>query len=391
MGRAAATAIRAIMVMGVMAFALAPLADPVSAATAPPPVFGIFPQNVPGQRLSTNDRIGLAQSLHVGAIRTTVSNADFSPATARQYIEIGLNVVLTIVNDPELSAGNPSVPVTDLAPYRRQLQQVFDAFPTGVPVVAIENEPEAPKFFSGTADQYLAELQAATTVAHANGIKVTNGGLTGIPAAFLTWLDLWNSGDHAAADAFVQEMNGVGRPGGNQLLAQLPTSADPTRPIPSSSQIDFAKQTVEAYATMDIDYVNLHWYQAGTSTAGLERVIAYLGRVTGKPVMSNEFGQLDDEPSTVTAELAAVSDAGFPYAIWFSGDKGKGAMALQNADNTLKPNGLAFREFMDSHHQATPAAVIRNKSRDWLAWEPAIGRRAALRTATRAHVTSVAR
>jgi hypothetical protein len=40
------------------------------------------------------------------------------------------------------------------------------------------------------------------------------------------------------------------------------------------------------------------------------------------------------------------------YAIWYSADSGDGkAVALQNADGSLRENGLAFRDFIKEHCQ----------------------------------------
>jgi len=76
--------------------------------------------------------------------------------------------------------------------------------------------------------------------------------------------------------------------------------------------------------------------------------VNYLRRATNLPVMSNEIGQTDQTPEAVQKLLSAASDLKLTYAVWFSLDRDP-AVALQNEDGSLRPNGQAFREFMQAH------------------------------------------
>jgi len=73
----------------------------------------------------------------------------------------------------------------------------------------------------------------------------------------------------------------------------------------------------------------------------------FLKEKTGKQVITNEIGQLNASPNTLTQIMQVVTDMKLPYAIWYSGDSGPGkAVALHNNnDGSLRPNGAAFKKF----------------------------------------------
>ena len=108
----------------------------------------------------------------------------------------------------------------------------------------------------------------------------------------------------------------------------------------------FAKQTLAAYKTMDLDFVNFHWYGKSEDASALTTTIQYIKRVTGKPVVTNEIGQYDLSPETAKAIVRACRQEGMPYVIWYSAvNRGPGkAVSLQNEDGSLKSNGEAFKE-----------------------------------------------
>jgi hypothetical protein len=62
--------------------------------------------------------------------------------------------------------------------------------------------------------------------------------------------------------------------------------------------------------------------------------------------MSNETGTRTSSPDVATGVLEQLSQTDMAYVIWFSGDGEGGSVALQNEDGSLRPNGIAFRNFM---------------------------------------------
>jgi hypothetical protein len=88
-----------------------------------------------------------------------------------------------------------------------------------------------------------------------------------------------------------------------------------------------------------------------TITPGAQKeIISYIERVTGKRAMSNEVGTRTSSPEVVTGVLQQLSEMGMAYVIWFSGDGSGGSVALQNEDGSLRPNGIAFKNFMADHN-----------------------------------------
>jgi hypothetical protein len=75
--------------------------------------------------------------------------------------------------------------------------------------------------------------------------------------------------------------------------------------------------------------------------------------------MTNEMGQQDNSPATVTNLLTKALDLKLSYVIWFSidpteevqanPDKSLIPVALNNPDSTLRPAGVAFAAFIQSH------------------------------------------
>ena len=78
-------------------------------------------------------------------------------------------------------------------------------------------------------------------------------------------------------------------------------------------------------------------------------VVNYLSRMTGKPVITNEFGVRNASPTLISELLQKVLDAKMDYAIFYSGDGTGGAIALQNGDGSLRKIGEAVRDFIKQH------------------------------------------
>jgi hypothetical protein len=262
-------------------------------------------------------------------------NARISDAQAQ-----GFEVLTTAAN-----GAFPAAPPIDLADYQARLARELAAHPT--PLVSIENEPMADRYYSGTPDQYLAELAAAVPVAHAQGSKVSDGGLVSTGVLLATWYDLWtqtgcSAADHYAAIAFPGSRTGA------ELVADLPSCADPSHPIlgatPKALQVmNDTNALIAGFRSIPIDYVNFHWYQS--TPEAMKTTIEFLRRATGKQVITNEIGQFDDSPDTVRALLDTTAQLHLPWVVWFASD-GSGAVGMFNTDNSIRPNGLAFRDFV---------------------------------------------
>jgi hypothetical protein len=252
----------------------------------------------------------------------------------------GFEVLTTATN-----GAFPAPPPTDLGDYQARLARNLADYPT--PLVSIENEPTADRYYTGTPAQYLAELAAAVPVAHSQGVKISDGGLVSTGVQLATWYDLWTNSGCAAADHYAA----VGLPGsrtGPGLIADLPSCADPNHPIlgstPKARQVlDDTLELIAGFRSIPIDYVNFHWYQS--TAEAMKTTVEYLRRATGKQVITNEIGQFDDSPGTVNALLDMTAQLHIPWVVWFASD-GTGAVGMFNPDNSIRPNGLAFRDFV---------------------------------------------
>jgi hypothetical protein len=117
------------------------------------------------------------------------------------------------------------------------------------------------------------------------------------------------------------------------------------------------KAFLQVYKTSGADYMNFHWYIADSNALG--EAAAFLQGAVGLPLMTNEMGQQDNSPATVTNLLTKALDLKLSYVIWFSidpteevqanPDKSLIPVALNNPDSTLRPAGVAFAAFIQSH------------------------------------------
>ncbi|MBS0590535.1 MAG: hypothetical protein JSR65_07840 [Proteobacteria bacterium] len=279
-------------------------------ANAGPPTPGHGEQAHP---FTQEVRLALATRLGAGYVRiNTRLNGRIPYDELQAARRAGLGVVLHVTTH---EGGASAGPVTDLAAYRASLSNVLDHFHPDV--LAIENEEVDPSFYSGTADQYLAQLQVAIDVAHAHGVKVTNGGLTNRALSMVL------------PGVAANEEDGAHRGGG----ARHPDNARAQRKAAMTEQL------LSAYGHIGLDYVNFHWYRRDPEE--LEHVVKLLRERTGKPIISTELGEYDDSASWPAGVLGASRRVGLPIAIWFNGD-GHRAVALANADGSLRPNAAGF-------------------------------------------------
>ena len=258
----------------------------------------------------------------------------------------GLKTALTVRNGgSDGLPRRPSSPPDDLPAYRHTLADVLDAWKPDLLVV--ENEEGNPRFFetgrtpAETAAAYGRELGAACEIAHAKGAACANGGLTGDRAAAFAWLTLLSRQDADTACDFARrafsEPNDRDR--GQRLCAYR--SADEVPAAVRAAMLGNIEDLLAQYRTQPVDRVNLHWF--GHDAGALAIVAQLLAQATGKPVMSNEIGQLrgDSDPANVRPLLRAAFASGLDPAIWFSIDTPT-TVSLFNLDGSLRPGGREF-------------------------------------------------
>jgi hypothetical protein len=224
---------------------------------------------------------------------------------------------------------------TDIAQYKRDLNDELNTFSVMPAVAVIENEESNMTYFSGTAQEYVNQLQAAINVMHARNIKVANGGITSPGLNLLVYKDLRKQGKFDSAEQF------------RKLAWVNPDSPN------VQNRAAFIDILLKNYRTMNMDYVNFHWKDSFPSTQALNQSINYLKKRTGKRIISTEIGQLLPDTNVLITHVQLCTDQRLPYIIWYSPDINSGLRGtpLQYPDITLTSNGYAYKNFIARQRQ----------------------------------------
>ena len=275
-------------------------------------------------------QIGIANQLGISCLREGITVPNVHSKTVPE-----LNTkykVLLHFNSPGNGIG--IIPFrTDIAKYKRDLNNILNAFTTMPVVGIIENEESNRFYFSGSAQQYITQLSAGIEVMHAHNVKVANGGITSSGLNFLVYKDLRKQGKFDSARQF------------KRLAHVYPDS-------PSiQNRAAFIDTLLTNYRTMNLDYVNFHWKDSFPSTQVLNQTINYLKKRTNKIVISTEIGQLLPNPTVLTTHVQLCVDQQMPYIMWYSPDinSGKRGTPLQYPDGTLTESGFAYQDFISRH------------------------------------------
>ncbi len=272
---------------------------------------------------------GMALARRLGAVYYRPASIfldrwDGSCAECDLALGAGLALVLTV----RTSGPSASAPPADLAPYARTLDEVLDRYRPAVLVV--ENEENSALFYSGTPDDYAQELAVACRVAHERGVPCANGGLVSTLVALLVYDSYRSAGRSDAAADF------AARAFSEELRREL----DSPR---AAEQVAKGTALLAAYRAAGADFANFHWYIGDPQALG--EAVAFLRAGTGLPVLTNEIGQVTDDPAETRAIMAKVVELGLPIAVWFGLD-GPKARGLVESDGRLRPTGEAFRDFI---------------------------------------------
>lgn len=261
----------------------------------------------------------------------------------------GLEVVLDVHNDPQPDGSGHNVshpPDTpeEVAVYRAQVAAVFDDIPAPR-LVQVENEEVSTSFFQGAMSGYLNELNATVAEGHARDIEVTNGGLTWRPLSLLTWQDYKDRGLDAEADDFAERVFAADQPGVLADLRREPFQGLRNQALQAAW--DRAEELIAGFRASAMDYVNFHWYR--DDDQALKEAVLYLRAATGKPVVTTEIGQHNEDPDVVIGHLnTVIDDLHLPLVLWFDAD-GDPARGLHDAPGVLRENGEAFKDYVASH------------------------------------------
>jgi hypothetical protein len=301
-------------------------------------------------RENMNTKIKIARELGVSYIRDGITMQNWTGRSERvdRWVNGGFKLILNVqwglANKPDGTRQGVPYP-TDTVQYKKTLDDILTKYKPEV--VVIENEETVQHYHSGPIEDYINELTAAIGVAHSKGLKVTNGGITKDELALLVYNYYADNGMKKEADDFARRCL---KP--YLLRGDMPAVKD---------ALIKARKLIEAYKKLPLDYVNVHLYEPiknrihGTDESvreitpgGIREIINWVEKVTGKKVMSNEFGVRATAPELVTGVLNEFAKSDIDYAIWWSGFGGAGAVPLHNDDGTLTAQGEAFKKFMEN-------------------------------------------
>ncbi len=319
-------------------------APPTSAAPAAASGSNPFGLLLGADGIDDQYRVELAKALGVAYFRPWYVNIEsWNGACYDLACDLGPNAGLKLILTARSNVAEvlpfATTPPKDGAAYRRNLSEVLTRYKPEVLVV--ENEEDSAQYWAGTPEQYGALLKAACQVAHDQKIACANGGLSNKTLALLVWADYIEHHQMTEACNFVQRTAPVLVPDLCRFTA-IDHLSDGDKAL-----LNTGRKLMEIYQSSGQDYLNFHWYIADKSA--FSEAVNYLRRVTNLPVMSNELGQSDLSTDAVQKLLSAAEDLKLAYGIWFSLDRDP-AVALQNADGSLRPNGQAFRNFMQTHY-----------------------------------------
>jgi hypothetical protein len=308
--------------------------------TAQPTKFGVLVNGT----MTTTDKIAIANSLGVNYVRNAITLEDWTgSSTAYEKFRAKFQVVLNL-NWGHAGSGSVLFP-TNLPVYASKVNSVLTKYPDPA-LVVIENEETQNSYHDGPMSDYIAMLDTAVDIVHGKGLKVTDGGIHPQGVCYWVYQDYL---DRSLPDSALWWKNETFSGG---MLGGL------ANPLASINfywrQID---TLLNAFTTIDLDYVNLHIYEPlngegdGVNVTGnsIKIMDDYIFARTGKHCVTNESGQHNLSDTLVTNMLTAFCNAGYAFAIWFDGD-GLPAQALNESNGTLRDNGIAFRTFVNRYN-----------------------------------------
>ena len=247
------------------------------------------------------------------------------PGTKKvQTLSSVYNVLLNFTS----TAAMPMSFRTDTVAYKNDLVNTISAFSTLPAVAVIENEESNTSYYNGLATDYINQLQAAITVMHSYGIPVADGGITSTGLAYLVYEDMLARGLTTQASAYKTYMN----------IA-----------LGSSFTLDraaFVSTLLSSFTVLKLDYVNFHWrVKAPGDSTYLGETISYLKKITRKKVITNELGQYDQDPATVTAALQSCKNYKLSFVSWYSVPNTI-SYPLQYDNEILTTSGVAYKNFI---------------------------------------------
>jgi hypothetical protein len=249
----------------------------------------------------------------------------------------GLRLVLAVRASG--TPGTPASPPADLAAFRQQLGALLDTYAGKVEAVVVEDGADTPAVWAGSADGYLAEVAAACEVAHAKGVKCTDGGLaTTTMVLLLAEYDL-SMGNGQSAVSVVTEAGD--NPEVQAAFATWPpaTAADVSAALAGQkARFDAAHALLAGVRAAGVDYASFHWHERGQDA--LDLAIAFTRTRTGcNSVATPDLGQRTQDAFELMHKAGDAAELGLRLVVWTARDDGG---AVVDASGALTTNGAAL-------------------------------------------------
>lgn len=253
-------------------------------------------------------KIKVAKSLNTNVVRHTIFLPVFTGTDKvyNQFTDSGLLVALTVSNKKGFGTA-PEPFRKDTANFRAELESLLSNLPVKPLYIALDNEENSLTYFTGSRLDYVPLLRIAVEVCHRYNIPCTNGGFASFGARFYA----------------TQKREG------RALTLQ-------------AKRIDTLMQ---AYHTIDIDFLNVHIYskligEAFKAGADFRQYVIEGG---GRPVMTNETGVHTNDTIIAQKHLDSTMFV-VESAIWFSGTRTQDVAVHDGAGN-LTPVGEVIKNY----------------------------------------------
>lgn len=290
-----------------------------------------------------DDKITVSNKMGVAYVRDAIILESYNGKAPMldKYQQEGFKILLNL-NNKHVSAGGskkPNAYPTDMVKYKKSLESVLDKYKPEIAV--IENEPANDGRYTGPIENYFTQLRTAIEVCKARNIKIADGALHTGMVCILVYQDYVNRGMQKKADDFADRA----------LSSTYLRAAQGRGSDDINAKIIKCQKMIDAYKNMALDYVNVHWYEPmgesnnhNVAAPGVAKEVAdFLTAKTGKPVITNEFGQDNQSTSLISSMVTEFRLANFAYAVVFSGTGISGAQPLHKGTSLL-PNGIAYRD-----------------------------------------------
>lgn len=288
-----------------------------------------------------------ADNLGLGLYRMTVRvDQPTELAGYEKFYDAGLNV-FPVFNWGAVNNGGGQKPrefPQNLTLYRSNLNKIFNTMKTNneLPdMVAIENEPTNELYYiirNNDMSDYINELEVAIEVCHSFGVKVCDGALHPQGLMYLTWKNYDDKGMNDSADYVYDFLSNAAK---NYIRDPKANDFD--------VYMDKVNQLIAAYTTMDLDYVNYHFFDPvsfdGTQMADHRGMVHHYNEITGKPVVTNAWAINSTSESYLSTVMNNIKDAGVQFAVYYNAND-KNSKALTNSNGTLTALGSSFKNIL---------------------------------------------